>query len=248
MRWKEERGHGHVAEHMLFDIGGTASPTSYKKQYGRWKAWSSNESSFASADEEILKAILDWCREQALLSRKECAEIEGAMVAMLRYIQGTSTPADLHLSLERGIASFKALAGVDRIGGTKAMFLDAKENEKFRRTRLTGMAPNGVRLERRAKRWKEVEAAVVAIETAEKIEQRIERAESASRTWALPPRDLASLKGVMDRVAEKLSMALNNTTLPEKERRQKAEEIFAILSDQMKMRFKKLQSTTKSTH
>lgn len=248
IRWKELGGYGHVAEIMLFEIGGTADITSYKKQFGRWKAWSSGESSFASADEGMLKAILGWCLEQTVLSRKVCAEIERAMVAMLRYIHGTSTPADLHLSLERGIVSLKSLTRVDRVVGTRTMFLDAQENEKFRRKQLPGMAPNGVRLDKRAKRWKEVEATVVAIETAEEIGQQLAHARNESKTWELPSKDLTKLKVIANRVAEHISVALNNTALSEQERGQKADEIFAILSDQMKMRFKKLQSSPRSAH
>lgn len=246
IRWEEAGGHGHVAQHMLNTRpGGATTITSYKKQFRRWKDWSSDESSFASADEETLEDVLKWCQKEGIFSRKSCDELKSAMTALLRYLSHQSSPADLYESLEKGLVSITSLAQVARVEGKKAVFLDARENRRFRRNELGKFVVRGVRLDKQAKRWRVVEATIVGIETVEKITRIFDSARTGSETWSVPKRDLTQFKSKSQLIAGQLSAILVQTALTHDERIAKGEEAINMLSQHMLAHFKSLQNAIK---
>ena len=231
---------------MLFTIGGTATTSaSYKKQFGRWKAWYSNESSFASGDEKMLRRVLEWCRSEQVITIDECKAIDGAMSAMLHYIGATSTSSDFSKSLGAIQRCLSQLAQIKRVAGTKGTFLDIEEGQTFGAAQLKKLAPRGVRLDKRAKRWKVVEAAVIGITTAEKITRLFESARSTSKNWGVPQRDVARFKAITKRIAEQVSTALRQSPLTESEIKRKADEVFSSLLEQMNTHFQTLQHPDK---
>lgn len=247
--WELERrwsrvGIGHVAGSLLTDLGSEAqSISSQIKQFGRWKQWYTGDSSFASGDAEMLVDVIGWCRYRTLIQMGEEQKLRDALLPILQFSTRTASVETFLEALPRSEAVLKEFLEIERISGKKTMFVDRRQMQKFRRSDLTANARRGVRLTDDGKRWKAMEAAVVAMEKIEQLTRMGERALRAAATWHLPSNFERELLTDTSEIVEKLFSVLNVSPLSRAQEFDQAIKIIDNLALHMRTKYEKLRAT-----
>ncbi|MGI4720392.1 MAG: hypothetical protein ACRYGO_19035 [Janthinobacterium lividum] len=247
--WELERrwsrvGIGHFAGSLLTDLGSEAqSVTSHIKQFGRWKQWYTDDSSFASGDPEMLVDVIGWCRYRTLIQLSEEQKLREALLPILQFSMGT-VPFDTFLkALPHSEGVLREFLEIERIPEKKTMFVDRRQMRKFRRSDLTVNAPRGIRLTEDGRRWKALEAAVVGLEKIEQLVRLGERASRAAANWQLPSNIERKLIANTSEIIEQLFSVLNGSPLSQAQEFERAMTTIDELALHMRSKYEELHAS-----
>lgn len=191
----------------------------------------------------MLVDVIGWCRYRTLIRLDEEQELRRALLPILQFSTRTASFETFLEALPHSEGVLKEFLEIERISGKKTLFIDRRQMQKFRRSDLTLNAPRGVRLTEDGKRWKALEAAVVAMEKIEQLTRMGEHALRGAATWQIPSNVERGLLANTSEIIEQLFSVINVSPLSRTQQLDQAMKAIDNLALHMRTKYETLRAT-----